>query len=122
MTITVEQLNQLEEEINAKLKGKDASFKFSMHFALDRVNDTRNKPPVTIEELRNIFNKVVDTKMESLLTLKDGDEFLIRCGTGHLNLPCELKKNGSHAQSFVITVMRKANFKPYSTTMKVLTV
>lgn len=51
MAITQQELSDLETKVNAQLTAYKAQFSMTMHFAIDRVNDARNNPAITIEEL-----------------------------------------------------------------------
>lgn len=85
------------------------------HFAIDRVNDLRNVPPITLIELETIFNKLIARHLIGILALNDGDTFNIKCSSSYINIPCAVEKNSSaHAtithKSIAITIMRKRNF------------
>ncbi len=87
----------------------------SVHFSLDRVNDPRNHPPITIEELKSIFHRLIDQHLVAIVALNDRDTFTIKCGTSDINMPCGVEKvnakNSSLTQkNIVITVMRKKDF------------
>jgi hypothetical protein len=115
MPITQQQLDALEADVNARLASHKASFVMSVHFGVDRVNDARNVPPITIAELESIFDRLINQHLMAILVLNDGDTFTIRCGTSHINMPCGVKKttspNASISQkNIVITVMRKQGF------------
>ncbi len=53
MGIMADDIATLEHVINEKLKQENMSFKMSVHFVRDRMNDTRNNPLITITELQN---------------------------------------------------------------------
>ncbi len=115
MTITQTEISNLEASINDKLAVFKAAFIMTVHFSVDRLNDIRNNPPITIAELDDIFNKVIAHHMLAILVLNDSDTFNIRCLNSHINMPCAVKKDSrSNAsithKNIVITVMRKQNF------------
>lgn len=87
----------------------------TVHFSSDRLNDSRNTPPITIQELERIFECVIERHILAIVALDDGDTFNIRCTTSHINMPCAVVKrtenNGTFShKNFVITIMRKENF------------
>jgi hypothetical protein len=115
MPITQQETRALEAAINAKLAVHKAAFKMSVHFSVDRLNDPRNNPPITLEELESIFDRVIGQHIMSILVLNHGDTFNIRCALSHINIPCGVQKvNSPNAtitqKNIVITIMRKRDF------------
>lgn len=115
MTISAADVTALQLRINAKLIQHNATFSLSVHFSGDRLNDTRNKPPVTLAELEDLFDRVIAQHLLSIVALNDGDTFNIRCLTSHINMPCGVKKSASATgvttqKNIVITVMRKEHW------------
>ncbi len=116
MSITNAELNALAARINNKLLKYRAQFIMSVHFSLDRVNDIRNNPPITLNELEDIFNKVIEQHIMSILVLNHGDTFNIKCRMTHINMPCAVEKRSDATntithKNIVITVMRKQGFR-----------
>ena len=60
----------------------------TMHFSVDRINDVRNNPLITIEELKDIFDSLIDNHITAIVALNDKDTFNIRCTNTHINMPC----------------------------------
>ena len=115
MAITQAEIDDLEARINAKLAKYKAQFRMSVHFSVDRLNDARNNPPIALDELESVFDRVIDQHILAILVLNDGDTFNIRCTTSHINMPCGVKKSTSPNstithKNIVITVMRKPGF------------
>ena len=117
MTISQNDLNVLEQRLNDRLQGLSSTMTFtlSVHFKLDRVNDLRNVPPITLAELGDVFDRFINQHMPSLLNLHDGNTFNIRCKSSHINMPCGVEKKFANSvatqKNVVITVMRKRGFK-----------
>lgn len=116
MAITQQELSDLETKVNAQLTAYKAQFSMTMHFAIDRVNDARNNPAITIEELDTVFTKLIELHIISIVALNDGESFNVRCKNSHINMPCAVKKekakNGTTThKNIVITIMRKEKFK-----------
>lgn len=106
----------LETILNQKLTKENMSFKMSVHFVRDRMNDPRNTPPITITELQSIFNRVITVHISGLMRLKHNDTFNIRCLKSDINIPCAVEKirqsdGRIHQRNIAITVMRKKDFK-----------
>ena len=59
MPITTQELTALEARINAKVASHDIAFALTVHFEFDRVNDPRNRPPITIDELEDLFDRLI---------------------------------------------------------------
>ena len=116
MSILLADLRELESTINKKLLKFNASFIMTVHFTKDRINDSRNEPPITISELAVIFDALIEKYILSIVALNDGDTFNIKCSRSHINIPCAVvketvKSSGtiSH-KNIMITIMRKENF------------
>lgn len=77
MTISAADMAALELRVNAKLTQHNASFVMSVHFTIDRLNDVRNDPPLTVSELEDLFDRVIDQHMLSIVALNDSDTFNI---------------------------------------------
>jgi hypothetical protein len=118
MPITTQELGALETRINAKVAGHRIAFSLSVHFSFDRVNHPRNRPPITLAELEDIFDRLNAKHMQTLWALGDGDTYNIRCTQSHINIPCVIEKqlsNGGVREYLhsTITVMRNPHFVAY---------
>ncbi|MGF6636173.1 hypothetical protein [Paraburkholderia sp. MM6662-R1] len=101
--------------MNATLVTHNAKFVLTGHFALYRVNDPRNVPPITIAELESILDRLVQKYVTKVLALSDQTTFNVRCSNSHINIPCGFHHtasgNGKTTYEIsAITVMRKKNF------------
>lgn len=115
MSITESDIKTLESDVNSKLEIYNAQFIMTVHFSLDRINHSRNDPPITISELEGIFDKLIEKHIIAIVALEDGDTFNIRCSTSDINMPCGVSKksnkNGTIThKNIVITIMRKKYF------------
>jgi hypothetical protein len=117
MTISQTDLDGLERRLNDRLQGISSTLTFTLtvHFKLDRVNDLRNVPPITLVELGDIFDRFISQHMSALMSLQNGNTFNIRCKSSHINMPCAVEKKFANSvatqKNVVITVMRKKGFK-----------
>ena len=117
MTISQDDLNALESRLNARLQAlcSNQTFTLSMHFKLDRVNDLRNVPPITLDELGGVFERFISQHAGTLINLQHGESFNIRCRRSHINMPCAVEKRFVNTlaiqKNVVITVMRKKEFR-----------
>jgi hypothetical protein len=116
MGIMADEIMVLETIINQKLAKENMSFKMSVHFVRDRMNDPRNTPSITITELQSIFNRLLTVHLSGLMRLNHNDTFNIRCLKSDINIPCAVEKirqsdGKMHQKNIAITVMRKKDFK-----------
>ena len=115
MSISTVDISALENSINSLLRDDNMSFKMSVHFVRDRINDPRNIPLIQISELSSIFNRLMAVHKQAILKLNHNDTFNIRCSKSHINMPCAVNKvknvNGEHHENIVITIMRKESWK-----------
>ncbi|MBW1215061.1 hypothetical protein KYI92_14915 [Pantoea allii] len=115
MTITEQQIIDLEDEINDILQEDSAKIHFSFHAAYERLNDARNNPAISIDELESVFKFFFDKYLQTILGYAEGTSFTIKCNKTHLHFPCvivhELEFGKTLVIQNVVTVMRKADFK-----------
>lgn len=115
MPITEQQLIDLEGEINEILQEDAAKIHFSFHAAYERLNDLRNKPPISLEELDNVFKAFIAKHLQTVLSYGEGTTFTIKCNKSHLHFPCAILHEMEFGKTWVIqnviTAMRKEGFK-----------
>lgn len=92
--------------------------KFSTHF-LQRANDERNNPPITVDDLVDMFRKAYRAHSNDMSKLPDGTQAVLRDMLTQLNLPFVMRTSYGGRELIAKTVMRKAKFK---TTNPVFTV
>jgi hypothetical protein len=114
MPINQGQVSKLVSSINKKIKDRGISFILTTHFTVDRLNDSRNKPPIELSELELILNNLIDIHIFDIAKLPNNASFNIKCQTSHINMPCVVNKTISYGKTLqkniIITVMRKSNF------------
>ena len=113
--ITKQDLKQLEIILDRLFKSLNIDIEFTKHF-LDRVNDRRNKKPITFGELQELFSKTYRKYANILKTLPDGTEAVLHDIQTDINVPFVLDINmGTHMIDLISkTVMRKKGFKTYN--------
>ncbi|HCT1899693.1 hypothetical protein PGN70_05100 [Klebsiella aerogenes] len=115
MPITEQQLIDLEDEINEILQEDAAKIHFSFHAAYERLNDERNKPPISLDELDNVFKAFIAKHLQTVLSYTEGTTFTIKCNKSDLHFPCAILHEVEYGKTWVIqnvvTAMRKAGFK-----------
>ena len=115
MTITEQQLLDLEADINDILAEDCARIHFTFHAAFERINDPRNKPSITLHELDNVFQTFIQTHLSTIIDYDEGTRFVLKCNKTHLHFPCAITYDRQVGKLWVvqnvITVMRKKDFK-----------
>lgn len=116
MPITVQEITALETRINATLAKHNLRFVATGHFALSRINDPRNVPPIAIAEIESMLARLIAQHMAGVMALNDQDTFNLRCGNSHINIPCGFNRvtsgNGAYVYEIAaITVIRKQGFR-----------
>ena len=115
MTITKRAILDLEAEINDILEEDCAEVKFTFHAAYERLNDPRNNPAISLNELEDVFKEFIKIHLTTLLGYPEGTTFTIKCNKTKLHFPCsvvhDLRNRKKWIVQSVVTVMRKADFK-----------
>ena len=112
--VTPKQLNDLEKFADRLLAKFDIDIEFTRHFA-DRMNDARNKPPITVAELQRLFKKIHKEKARNIRKNADA-EVVLKDMQADLNLPVVINydKNKDEFEVVNKTIMRKKDFKTTS--------
>ena len=105
--VSFSELNQVERIADALWSQLGVDIKFTRHF-FDRVNDERNREPITADELINLFKKEYKKYGKVIASLDD--EAVMKDIITKINLPFVIKDRGDSKQLVAKTVMRKANF------------
>lgn len=115
MTITEQQLLDLQADINDILAEDCARIHFTFHAAFERLNDPRNNPPITLNELNKVFQSFIGHHLTTILDYEEGTRFVLKCNKTHLHFPCAITHDRQLGKLWVvqnvITVMRKKDFK-----------
>ncbi|HBR4661286.1 TPA: hypothetical protein L9W25_003968 [Klebsiella pneumoniae] len=115
MTITKRAILDLEAEINDILEEDYAEVKFTFHAAYERLNDPRNNPAISLNELEDVFKEFIKIHLTTLLGYPEGTTFTIKYNKTKLHFPCSVVHDLRYGKKWivqsVVTVMRKADFK-----------
>ncbi len=103
------QLKDLEKFADRLLNKFDVDVEFTKHFA-ERMNDSRNKPPIKIAELQALFKKIANVKAKNIKAYPNS-EVVLKDMQKDLNLPIVIRtdKQGDIEVTHK-TIMRKKNF------------
>ena len=85
---------------------------FTNHF-FDRVNDDRNRQPITVKELINLFRKEYNEYGEKIKDLDPRSEAVMNDLFTKINIPfvIQTSRKGDEKDLVAKTVMRKPDFK-----------
>jgi hypothetical protein len=107
--VSQKELNDLEKFADRLLNKFDVDIEFTRHFK-DRMNDSRNKPAITVDELKSLFQKMADNKGKKIK--KHGNsEAILKDMQSDLNLPVVINWKNGEFEVVNKTIMRKKAFK-----------
>jgi len=117
--VTQKQLQDLEKFGDRLLAKFKIDIEFTRHFA-DRMNDSRNKPAITVAELQKVFKKIAKRKAVEIRQNPDS-EAVLKDMQADLNLPIVINYNKDKDEYEVVnkTIMRKKNFGTSDKVIKV---
>ncbi len=108
--VTQNQLDGVERFADALWGKLGIDVNFTKHF-IERVNDDRNKKPITAAELIRLFKKEYERYGKTIAGLDDRDEAVMKDLLTNINLPFVINDRNNQQQLVAKTVMRKADFK-----------
>ena len=111
-TITTVDLAQLETFADKLFAKVGIDVEFTRHF-LDRVNDERNRKPITMAELTRLFKQEFKRWSKPIAQMGPGQEAVMKDLQTDINLPFALQydKDNNELDLIAKTVMRKKDFR-----------
>lgn len=114
--VTRADLKNLERYFDAIFAKSGIDLEFTKHF-FDRVNDRRNKKPITVDELRAVFNEVaLNQKLTNKIKGRgNGFEAVLKDVSTAINVPFVLNYDRKNKELDLVTktIMRKKGFKTH---------
>jgi len=109
--ITQGMLDTLEKHLDKMFSAVGIDVEFTRHF-LDRVNDERNKKPITLKELALLFKDAYIKYGKKIAQMGPDAEAVIKDMRSDVNLPFVLNWDNRNQELDLVakTVMRKKNF------------
>lgn len=109
--ITQHQLNTLEKVLDRLFASLGIDIEFTRHF-LDRVNDTRNKRQITLDELTDVFGKTYKKYGKKIGNMTEAAEAVLFDLVSSINIPFVVRHNRRTGLLEMInkTIMRKKGF------------
>jgi hypothetical protein len=114
--ITQAELMDLEKFADRILAKFNIDVSFTKHF-VDRVNDDRNNPDITVSELQKLFKKIQDNKGEYIKKMKNV-EAVLKDVQSDLNIPVAINFRNGEFEIVNKTIMRKKDFKTHDKTIR----
>ena len=113
--VSQSQLKELEKYLDQLFKILNVDVSFTKHF-LDRVNDSRNGKPITVDELQLLFKKTIQKYGKRIPALGPDAEAVLNDMQTQINLPFVLKwdRDAEELDLVAKTVMRKKNFMTHN--------
>ena len=110
--VTQQQLDALEKYADKLFAKVGIDVNFTKHF-IDRVNDERNKKPISIAELVRLFKQEYKRWAKPIAQMGPDAEAVMKDMTTDVNLPFVLKWDKANNELDLVakTVMRKQDFK-----------
>ena len=104
------QLNQVEKHLDKIWAKVGIDVEFTKHFH-DRVNDARNKKPISPAELIRIYREIYKKYGKPISKLPPGVNILLKDMSTDINVPVVLRWDGKELDMIAKTIMRKKDFK-----------
>ncbi len=104
------QLNQVEKHLDKIWAKVGVDVEFTRHFH-DRVNDARNKKPISPAELIRIYREIYKKYGKPISKLPPGVNILLKDMSTDINVPVVLRWDGKELDMIAKTIMRKKDFK-----------
>ena len=108
--ITKSQLDSIEAYADKLFAKLGIDIEFTKHF-LDRVNDERNKKPITIPELIGMFKRLHKKHGKPLSKVDDDFDAVVKDFNNNINIPFAINVTPNDIDLVAKTVMRKKDFK-----------
>ena len=109
--ITPQVLNQIEAYADRLFAKLGIDVEFTRHFH-DRLNDERNRKPITSAELIRLFREVYHKHGKRIAELPDEAEAVMKDMQTDINMPFVIDVNNKGELELIgKTIMRKSNFR-----------
>ena len=116
--VTPGELKNVEKYADKLFAKVGIDVNFTRHF-LDRVNDERNKKPISTAELIHLFRQTFKKYGKQIPKLGDEAQAVIHDMENDVNVPFVLKWDGKEFDLISKTVMRKKDFQTSNQKLKV---
>tara|TARA_R110000751_G_scaffold11771_5_gene40946 strand:+ start:10930 stop:13533 length:2604 start_codon:yes stop_codon:yes gene_type:complete len=108
--ITKPQLDSIEKYADGLFNKLGIDIEFTRHF-LDRLNDKRNKKPITVAELIGMFKRLHKKHGKPLSKIDDDFDAVVKDFNNNINIPFAINVTNDEIEMYAKTIMRKKDFK-----------
>ncbi len=108
--ITKNELNSIESYADSLFNKLGIDIDFTKHF-FDRLNDIRNKKPISVAELIGVFKKLYKKHGKPLSRTEDDLEAVVKDFNKNINIPFVIDVDQNGIDMTAKTIMRKPDFK-----------
>lgn len=118
--VTQSQLNDIEKYADRLFKAVNVDVNFTRHF-VDRVNDKRNKKPISTSELTRLFKQTYKKHGKKIPKMGDDAQAVIHDMQTDINMPFVLAYDDRNKELDLVakTIMRKRDFKTPNQKLKI---
>ena len=108
--IGLDQIKKFESVVDKLFAKYNIDFNFTRHFG-DRMDDSRNNPSITLQELAEFIKKMYKRQGKSIKGVA-GAEAVLKDIQSNLNIPVAVTYDSKNDEFDVVlkTIMRKKNF------------
>lgn len=112
--VSAQEMSSLVDSLNKFFARYGITVKFMRHFQ-DRINDPRNKTPITRKVMIDLFNRLIQgANLKKLASMKNGQEGIMRFRNTNFVYTLEKPRNSKNFQLRFITAMDKDRFRSNS--------
>ena len=111
--ITKSQLDSIESYADGLFNKLGIDIDFTKHF-FDRLNDIRNKKPISVAELIGVFKKLYKKHGKPLSRTEDDLEAVVKDFNKNINIPFVIDVDQNGIDMTAKTIMRKQDFQTTS--------
>jgi hypothetical protein len=108
--ISKKELNSIESYADSLFNKLGIDIDFTKHF-FDRLNDIRNKKPISVAELIGVFKKLYKKHGKPLSRTEDDLEAVVKDFNKNINIPFVIDVDQNGIDMTAKTIMRKPDFK-----------
>jgi hypothetical protein len=108
--ISKKELNSIESYADSLFNKLGIDIEFTKHF-FDRLNDIRNKKPISVAELIGVFKKLYKKHGKPLSRTEDDLEAVVKDFNKNINIPFVIDVDQNGIDMTAKTIMRKQDFQ-----------
>jgi len=103
-------INELVRYVNDKWNKIGLQVDFGTHFGR-RINDERNNPPIDVQEVAKLFDKMFINAGKAISRLPIGFKSVMNDPDTHINVMFKIVEGGGHKVLMLTSIIRKSKFR-----------